>query len=114
MEQTILTTASLTRHCNELLILSVLADAKKHGYQIAQEIESGSDGLFYFNHGTLYPILHKLEKSGYIKGSWTHEGPKRRRKYYTLTAQGRKLMDILKKDWARFFDMFFTITGERE
>lgn len=114
MEDTILTTASLTRHCNELLILSVLTDGKKHGYQIARDIESGSGGLFIFNHGTLYPILHKLEKGGYIKGGWKQEGPKRKRKYYTLTVKGRKLIDVLRKDWKQFFDIFFMLTGDSE
>jgi len=71
---------NLTKNCNEILILAVLFKEKKHGYQIALEIEEKSDGLFKFNHGTLYPILHKLEKEGLIKGTWKQEGPKRQRK----------------------------------
>ena len=53
---------NLTKNCNEALILAILSKEKKHGYQIALELEERSEGLFKFNHGTLYPILHKLEK----------------------------------------------------
>ena len=73
---------NLTKSLNETLILSILVNEKLHGYQLALEIEKKSDGLFKFNHGTLYPILHKLEKQGLISGSWKQEGPKRKRKYY--------------------------------
>ena len=58
---------NLTKNCNEILILSILHRSKKHGYQLALEIEEKSEGRFKFNHGTLYPILHKLEKEGIIK-----------------------------------------------
>ena len=111
MAERVLTTASLTRHCNELLILTVLEQEQKHGYQIARDIDQLSGGYFQFNHGTLYPILHKLEKSGCIKGRWKQEGPKRKRKYYTLTAAGRKLLKQLQDDWSLFFRTLFTLTG---
>ena len=51
---------NLTKNCNESLILSILFKGKKHGYQLALEIEAKSNGFFKFNHGTLYPILHKF------------------------------------------------------
>lgn len=57
---------SLSRSCNEVLILSVLSSGPHHGYQLALELEEKSQGAFRFQHGTLYPILHKLEKSGLI------------------------------------------------
>ena len=57
------------RGINELLILSTLRDGAKHGYQIALDVEEGSNGLFRFRHGTLYPILHRLERDGHIEGS---------------------------------------------
>ena len=69
---------NLTKNCNEALILSSLLSEKKHGYELAVDIEKKSDGLFKFNHGTLYPILHKLEKEGLINGIWKQEGPKRK------------------------------------
>ena len=105
---------SLTKNCNEILILAVLYKEKKHGYQIALEIEEKSDALFKFNHGTLYPILHKLEKEGLIKGTWKKEGPKRQRKYYHLTARGRKYAMGQVAGWKKFFKEFFDIVGDIE
>jgi DNA-binding PadR family transcriptional regulator len=77
------------RDINELLILSTLRDGAKHGYQIALDVEAESNGLFRFRHGTLYPILHRLENAGLIKGSWGKDGG-RRKKVYELTPTGRK------------------------
>lgn len=77
------------RDLNELLILSTLRDGSKHGYQIALDIETESNGLVRFRHGTLYPILHRLEGATLIKGSWAKDGG-RRKKVYGLTAAGRE------------------------
>jgi len=103
---------NLTKYCNEILILAILFNTKKHGYQLALEIEEKSDGYFKFNYGTLYPILHKLEKEGLIKGTWKQEGPKRQRKYYHLTAKGKKYATSQLVGWQEFFDHFFDIIGE--
>ena len=100
---------NLSKYCNESLILSILLSGKKHGYQLALELEEKSNGLFKFNHGTLYPILHKLEKESFIKGNWEKEGPKRKRKYYTITAKGKKYVGFQKDQWERFFKHFFDI-----
>ena len=77
------------RDINELLVLSTLRADAKHGYQIALDVETDSNGLFRFKHGTLYPILHRLEGEGLIKGSWSKQGG-RRRKVYALTGAGRR------------------------
>jgi DNA-binding PadR family transcriptional regulator len=77
------------RDINELLILSTLRTRAKHGYQVALDVESESNGLFRFRHGTLYPILHRLEEEGLVKGSWSKEGG-RRRKVYKLTGTGER------------------------
>ncbi len=106
--------SSLTKRCNETLILSILFKEKKHGYQLALEIEERSDAFFKFNHGTLYPILHKLEKDGLIRGTWKQEGPKRKRKYYTLSAKGKKYVTAQVAGWREFYNHFFDIAGEVE
>ena len=103
---------NLSKNCNETLILAFLCEGRKHGYQLALEIEGKSDGYFKFNHGTLYPILHKLEKEGLIKGTWKQEGPKRKRKYYTLTTKGKKYVVGQVAEWQKFFNHFFSIVGE--
>lgn len=81
-------TQSLGRDVNELLVLATLEDGAKHGYQIALDVEEESDGAFELQHGTLYPILHRLEKEGLIRGRWEEDG--RRRKVYGLTEGGRR------------------------
>lgn len=80
------------RDIHELLVLSTLRDDAKHGYQIALDVETDSDGRFRFRHGTLYPILHRLEGEGMIQGSWSTEGG-RRRKVYALTRAGRNHLE---------------------
>jgi len=77
------------RDIHELLVLSALRGQAKHGYQIALDVENDSNGLFRFRHGTLYPILHRLEEEGMIRGSWSKEGG-RRKKVYALTTSGRR------------------------
>ena len=77
------------RDINELLVLSTLRGDAKHGYQIVLDVEEDSNGLVHFRHGTLYPILHRLEDSGLIRGTWSKLGG-RRRKIYALTAQGKR------------------------
>ena len=80
---------AFARDINELWVLSTLRDGPKHGYQIGLDVETDSNGLFRFRHGTLYPILHRLEGEGLIGGSWSKAGG-RRRKVYGLTAAGER------------------------
>ena len=105
--------SNLAKNCNEALILAILSEKYKHGYQIALEIEERSKGLFKFNHGTLYPILHKLEKDGLIKGFWKDEGTKRKRKYYSITKNGEEYFTGQQAGWQNFFSNFFKIVGEK-
>lgn len=83
---------SFARDIHELLILASLRQEAKHGYQIAMDVEEDSNGLVRFRHGTLYPILHRLEKEGQIRGTWSREGG-RRRKIYALTSSGRRHLE---------------------
>jgi PadR family transcriptional regulator, regulatory protein PadR len=84
---------ALGRGIHEVLILAVLRGGPGHGYQIALDVEDRTGGVFVFQHGTLYPILHRLEKAGRITGSWDPvEG--RRRKIYKLTPAGRRHLEL--------------------
>ena len=112
MRKQILEIQNLTKNCNEALILAILMKQRSHGYQIALEIEEKSSGLFKFNHGTLYPILHKLEKDKLIKGFWRQEGPKRKRKYYSVTTRGQNYVRQQYAEWDNFFRHFFDILGD--
>jgi DNA-binding PadR family transcriptional regulator len=97
---------SLTRNCNEALILAALRDGPKHGYQLALDVEQRSAGAFQFQHGTLYPILHKLEKGGLIRGKWSSKEDGRRRKSYVLTAAGRRYAARQLEGWHEFIERF--------
>jgi DNA-binding PadR family transcriptional regulator len=99
-------TSNLSRSCNEALILAAVRDGPRHGYQLAVEIEERSGGMFVFNHGTLYPILHRLEKDGLIAGRWSADGNGRRRKSYSLTRKGEKHTKELLAAWDRFLATF--------
>ncbi len=103
--------SNLSKSMNEVLVLSVLSHGPKHGYQLALEVEEGSRGLIRFKHGTLYPILHKLEKQKLIVGAWSNQGPRGRRKAYELTEAGRVYAAGLRTDWRELFSClqgFFT------
>ncbi len=76
----------------ELLILSALEDGQLHGYDIAREIGRRSDGLLTFHVASLYPLLYKLEDRRWIQGRWVEKAGQRRRRYYRLTSEGRKVL----------------------
>jgi DNA-binding PadR family transcriptional regulator len=80
---------ALSRSINEILVLGILRDGEKHGYQIALDVADASVGLFELRHGTLYPILHRLEGRGWIEGRWDG-GAGRTKKVYRLTSEGRR------------------------
>ena len=104
----------LTRHFNEALILTSLARGAKHGYQLALDVEERSGGRFGFKHGTLYPILHKLEKEGLIEGAWSDEGQRGKRKKYALTGAGRRYLKELKESWRTLIERFTEVIGEEK
>jgi DNA-binding PadR family transcriptional regulator len=112
-------TQNLARSCNEALILSCLEAGPMHGYQIALEIERRGRGFFRFNYGTLYPILHKLEKDGLVKGVWSPgerrpAGAHRKRKSYTLTPKGRRYARDQRSSWRDFIANFLHVLDEVE
>lgn len=76
------------RGIHELLVLAALREGPRHGYQIALDVEAHSNGVFRFRHGTLYPLLHRMEANGFIQGRWS-SGAGRRKKVYSLTDIGR-------------------------
>src|SRR5690606_3025420 len=104
-------TQSLGRRMNELLVLSTLRKKPLHGYQIALEVEDRSGGAFELQHGTLYPILHRLEKDGLIRGSWT-EGGGRQRKEYELTRDGRRYLEEQAGEVRGVFEQLIRILGD--
>jgi PadR family transcriptional regulator PadR len=86
----------------ELLILSALEDGQLHGYDIAREITRKSGGLLTFHVASLYPLLYKLEDRAWISGRWVEKALQRRRRYYRLTAEGKKALAAQRGRWSAF------------
>ena len=95
----------------ELLILSLLEDQPRHGYDIGTLIETRSRGTLRFNVASLYPLLYRLEKRGWIQGRWVEKAGQRRRRYYRLTAEGKKVLASQRNSWREFVEAISRITG---
>jgi PadR family transcriptional regulator PadR len=95
----------------ELLVLSLLEDQPRHGYDVSRLIQIRSGGALRFHVTSLYPLLHRLEKQGWIEGRWVEKAEQRRRRYYTLTQQGRKVLRSKQKGWREFVAVIGRITG---
>ena len=92
----------LKRGSAELLVLSLVESRPRHGYEMSKLIESRSDGAVRFNVASLYPLLYRLEKRGWIEGRWVDKAEQRRRRYYRLTAQGKKVLRAQRSAWQTF------------
>ena len=95
----------------ELLILSLVEAQPRHGYDIGNLIERRSKGALRFNVASLYPLLYRLEKRGWIQGRWVEKPGQRRRRYYRLTAEGRKVLAAQRDSWREFVEAINRITG---
>ena len=95
----------------ELLVLSLVEDRARHGYEISKLIETRSEGALKFNVASLYPLLYRLEARGWIEGRWIEKPNQRRRRYYRLTAPGRKVLAAQRQGWQKFAEAIRRITG---
>jgi len=95
----------------ELLILSLVENQPRHGYDIGQLIELRSRGTLRFNVASLYPLLYRLEKRGWIRGRWVEKAGQRRRRYYRLTPAGKKVLAAQRDGWREFVEAVSLITG---
>ena len=87
----------------ELAILALLTEAPLHGYEIAKRIERRTAGVLRFDVASLYPVLYGMESRGWVKGRWEQAANGRRRRYYRLTAEGRRRLQPLRREWRQFF-----------
>lgn len=94
----------------ELLILSLVENRARHGYEISKLIEDRSDGVLKFNVASFYPLLYRLEERGLIAGRWVEKAGQRRRRYYRITAQGRDVLKKQRSTWAGFVNAIHRIT----
>lgn len=102
---------AIKKGSTELLILSLIEDRPRHGYEISKAIEERSDKVLRFNVASFYPLLYRLEKRGIIEGRWVEKAGQRRRRYYRLTTEGRKVLAARRKSWQQFVEAVHNVTG---
>ena len=100
----------LLKGSTNMLILSMLENENMYGYEMIKKMSEKSQNTFEFKEGTLYPILHSLEEKGYITSYWDNVGPKKR-KYYSITKQGKNYLDNKKKEWKLFSNSVNQVLG---
>jgi PadR family transcriptional regulator, regulatory protein PadR len=103
--------AELKKGSSEMLILSLLEARPRHGYEIGKLIEARSEGKLTFALPTLYPTLLRLESRGWIKGRWVEKAGERRRCFYRLTPEGRRILSEQRKTWSAFIDAVQAVMG---
>ena len=92
----------LTGSTTSTLLLAVIAEQDRHGYEIVQRVNVLSDGAFKWREGTVYPALHRLEKQGLITGAWQSSEKGRPRRVYAITPDGKNELTRQEKEWSSF------------
>lgn len=98
----------------ELLILALVEARPRHGYEISKLIEQRSAGALRFHVASLYPLLYRLEKRGWLQGRWVEKAGQRRRRYYRLTSEGRGVLASQRHGWQAFVRAVNSITSRAE
>jgi PadR family transcriptional regulator PadR len=102
--------SDLLRSQTDLLILAVLQSGPEHGYAIIDQIKQRSEGSFALPEGTIYPVLHRLEREGLLSSTWS-EVAGRRRRVYELTGAGRESLRVRQEDWRQFARAMQAVVG---
>ena len=97
----------------ELLVLALVEDRARHGYEIGKLIEERSGGVLKFHIASLYPMLYKLERRGLIQGRWVEKTGQRRKRFYRITADGRRVLQSQRNRWAEFMGALARVAGIR-
>ena len=95
----------------ELLILSLLETQARHGYEIGKLIDIRSRGTLHVHIASLYPLLYRLEKRGWIQGRWVEKPNQRRRRFYRLTAEGQRVLGQQRRKWQEFAEAVSRVAG---
>ena len=97
----------------EPLVLALLAEGESYGYAIIQEIKSRSQGQLQWTDGMLYPVLHRMERKGWIKSRWGESETGRKRKYYALKKDGRKAQEHQRDQWLKVHSVLAGLWKEK-
>ena len=98
----------------ELLVLAMVEERPRHGYEISKLIETRSGGALSFHVASLYPMLYRLERRGWVEGRWVEKAGQRRRRYYKLTGEGRKVLVRQRSVWRQFMVALDRVAGISE
>jgi len=93
----------IKRGTAELAVLSILEGGPLHGYEMARRIEQQTQGALQFTLASLYPLLYRMEKRGWVRGAWEASGSGRRRRCYRLTSSGKKKLAPIRAEWSELF-----------
>ncbi len=85
-----------------ILVLGILAKDPSYGYEVVKRVNQEAENLFEWQEGTIYPVLHKLEKEGLLRTQWQEANTGRKRKYYYITEQGREALQSRSAQWQSF------------
>ncbi len=105
--------ADLKKGSAEFLVLSLLQHERRHGYELNKLIEARSKGVLTFHIASLYPLLYRMEARGWIVGRWVEKAGERRRRFYSITAAGRKALGEMQRGWLMFSAAIAHVTGVR-
>ncbi len=94
-----------------MILLSLLDGRARHGYELAKIIETESGSKLQFHVASLYPMLYRLERKGWVEGKWIEKAGERRRRYYRLTASGRRALAEQRRSWREFVAALNQLTG---
>ncbi len=106
-----LTDRELKRGSATLLVLALVAETPRHGYEIGKLIEQRSDGTISFHMASLYPLLYRMERQGWILGQWRQDTGTRRRRFYRITAAGRRVLAGQRGLWRGFVAALDRVAG---
>jgi PadR family transcriptional regulator PadR len=95
----------------ELMVLAAIEERARHGYEIAKLIDDRSGGVLRFHIASLYPMLYRMERRGWIDGKWIEKAGQRRRRYYRLTPDGRKVLAQQRNTWRELLSALQTVAG---
>ena len=101
----------LKKGSTELLILSLVEFEPRHGYELSKLIESRSRGIVRLHVASLYPLLYRIEKRGWIAGRWVEKPRQRRRRYYRITSAGAKVLAKQRRSWREFVIAINRVVG---
>ncbi len=103
--------ADIQKGSAEMIVLALLEARPRHGYELAKMIGARSDSKLQFHVASLYPLLYRLERKKLVEGKWVEKAGERRRRFYRLTAAGRRALAAQRGAWREFFDALERLTG---